>query len=174
IVVLENIHRHIGLGEPVRAAALSGRSEIGLAAIAITLCDVVVYMPVAFMQGNLGKLFKEYGITIATATLFSLFIGFTLTPMLASRWLKEYDPDAHATSVWGRFVEWWERGVDKLASGYRGLLSWALDHRPLVVLTGVVSLLVALSFIPLHIIGTEYAPSEDNSNFRVNVRMPPG
>ena len=102
IVVLENIHRHIGLGEPVRAAALSGRSEIGLAAIAITLCDVVVYMPVAFMQGNLGKLFKEYGITIATATLFSLFIGFTLTPMLASRWLKEHEGDEHGRSLWSR------------------------------------------------------------------------
>ena len=75
-------------GEPARQAALIGRSEIGLAAIAITLVDVVVYLPVSFMTGNIGRLFREFGITIAAATLFSLFISFTLTPMLASRFLK--------------------------------------------------------------------------------------
>src|SRR5207253_4890269 len=132
-VVLENIHRHLKLGEPVRSAALTGRSEIGLAAIAITLADVVVYMPVAFMQGNLGKLFKEYGITIATATLFSLFIGFTLTPMLASRWLKEYETEPHHRNLWGKFVDRWEAGIDWLALRYQGLLSFALDHKPLIV-----------------------------------------
>src|SRR5207237_10150342 len=114
------------------------------------------------------------GITIATATLFSLFIGFTLTPMLASRWLKPYDPDAHATSRWGRFTAAWERGVDRVAARYRGLLSWALSHRPVVVLAGFISLAVALSFIPLHVIGTEYAPSEDNNNLRIGLNMPAG
>src|SRR2546428_9637149 len=86
IVVLENSHRHLGRGEHPREAAINGRSEIGLAAIAITLTDIVVYLPVAFMAGNIGQLFRQYGITIATATLCSLFIGFALTPMLASRW----------------------------------------------------------------------------------------
>src|SRR4029079_7338504 len=87
IVVLENISRHLEHGEKSRDAALKGRSEIGMAAIAITLVDVVVYLPVSFMSGNIGRLFREFGITIAAATLFSLFISFTLTPMLASRWL---------------------------------------------------------------------------------------
>ncbi|HZQ99323.1 MAG TPA: efflux RND transporter permease subunit [Chloroflexota bacterium] len=175
IVVLENIHRHIGLGEPVRAAALSGRSEIGLAAIAITLCDVVVYLPVAFMQGNLGKLFKEYGITIAVATLFSLFIGFTLTPMLASRWLKEHDAEEHETgSLWSKFVVRWEAGIGWLSRRYRRVLSFALDHRPLIVAIGVTSVVIVGVIYNFRLIGFEYAPNEDTGSFRINLNMPPG
>src|SRR5579884_2617224 len=175
IVVLENIHRHIGLGEPVRAAALSGRSEIGLAAIAITLCDVVVYLPVAFMQGNLGKLFKEYGITIAVATLFSLFIGFTLTPMLASRWLKEHDAEEHETgSLWSKFVVRWEAGIGWLSRRYRHILSFALDHRPLIVAIGVTSVVIVGVIYNFRLIGFEYAPNEDTGSFRINLNMPPG
>ena len=88
IVVLENIHRHISLGEAVREAAYRGRMEIGAAAVAITLTDVVVYGPTAFVTGNVGQLFREFGLTITAATLISLLISFTLTPMLASRWLR--------------------------------------------------------------------------------------
>ena len=88
IVVLENIHRHRQLGEEPLLAALNGRSEIGVAAIAITLTDVVVFLPVAFVPGVLGQLLREFGLTIVVATLFSLFISFTLAPMLAAHWLK--------------------------------------------------------------------------------------
>ncbi len=95
IVVLENIHRHLQLGETPWHAALKGRSEIGLAAIAITLLDVVVFAPIAFVSGNVGSLFKQFGLTIAVATLFSLLVCFTLTPMLASRWLKGHDQEGH-------------------------------------------------------------------------------
>ena len=93
IVVLENIDRHLHLGETPWHAALKGRSEIGLAAIAITLIDVVVFAPIAFVSGNVGSLFKQFGLTIVVATLFSLLICFTLTPMLASRWLKAAEKD---------------------------------------------------------------------------------
>jgi hydrophobic/amphiphilic exporter-1 (mainly G- bacteria), HAE1 family len=90
IVVLENTTRHLEKkGEDPHEAALKGRSEIGMAAIAITMVDIVVFVPVSFMSGNVGMLFKEFGLTIAAATLFSLFISFTLTPMLASCWLTE-------------------------------------------------------------------------------------
>ena len=88
IVVLENIHRHLQLGESPWQAALNGRSEIGMAAIAITMADVVVYTPIAFMSGSIGQLFRQYGLTVVAATLFSLLMSFTLTPMLASRWLR--------------------------------------------------------------------------------------
>ncbi len=94
IVVLENINRHIALGEAVKDAAYKGRMEIGAAAVAITLTDVVVYGPTAFVSGNVGQLFREFGLTITAATLISLFISFTLTPMLASRWLKPRAPAA--------------------------------------------------------------------------------
>src|SRR5205085_7339767 len=87
IVVLENINRHLAMGKTPWQAALDGRSEIGLAAMAITFTDVVVYAPVAFMTGNIGQLFREFGLTIVAATLFSLLVSFTLTPMLASRLL---------------------------------------------------------------------------------------
>src|SRR5213078_3828360 len=116
IVVLENITRHLEHGEQPRIAAIKGRSEIGMAAIAITMVDVVVYLPVSFMSGNIGRLFKEFGITIAAATLFSLFISFTLTPMLASRWLKHHDEHSrNPLAIFGRF---WEAGYERLAAFY--------------------------------------------------------
>ncbi len=85
IVVLENITRHLHLGKNSRQAAEDGRNEIGMAAVAITLCDVAVFMPIAFMTGMTGQFFRQFGLTIVFATLFSLFVSFTLTPMLASR-----------------------------------------------------------------------------------------
>src|SRR5205085_9835897 len=89
-----NTTRHLSLGENPIMAALNGRSEIGLAAIAVTLTDVVVYVPISFMSGNLGKLFREFGLTIASATLLSLMVSFTLVPVLASRWLQAHDEAA--------------------------------------------------------------------------------
>ena len=109
IVVLENIHRHLAKGERPEEAAVNGRMEIGMAAIAITLCDVVVYLPIAFMSSMTGQFFRQFGLTIVFASLFSLFISFTLTPMLASRFFKKglTVPD---TKLW-RAVDKWERGV---------------------------------------------------------------
>ncbi len=89
IVVLENTERHLKMGKRRAQAALDGRSEIGMAAIAITLVNVVVYLPVAFTSGIVGQFLRSYGVTIAAASIFSLLVSFTLTPMLASRWMKE-------------------------------------------------------------------------------------
>jgi HAE1 family hydrophobic/amphiphilic exporter-1 len=89
IVVIENIERHLKMKKPPRQAAVDGRSEIGLAAITITLVDVVIYIPVAFTSGIIGQFFFSYGITIAVTTLASLFVAFTLTPMLAAFWMKD-------------------------------------------------------------------------------------
>ncbi len=182
IVVLENIHRHLHLGEEPITAALNGRSEIGLAAIAITLTDVVVYVPVAFMQGNLGKLFREYGLTIAAATLFSLFVSFTLTPMLASRWLSARREGAPPPTgivggvarLWDRFTNAWEAGFDALRRRYGHILDWGLSHRPVVVLIGFLALGAAYAFIPTHLLSTEYSPQEDDSQFTVSIQLPPG
>jgi HAE1 family hydrophobic/amphiphilic exporter-1 len=172
IVVLENIHRHLAMGEAPREAALKGRNEIGLAAIAITLADVIVYLPVAFMQGNIGRLFREYGLTVAAAALFSLFVSFTLTPMLASRWLKSSQEEPRG--LWGRFTRSWERAFDLLRDGYGRVLSRSLAVRPLIVLVGVASVVIALAFIPLRLLGTEYVPAEDDGQFNVNIQMPAG
>jgi hydrophobic/amphiphilic exporter-1 (mainly G- bacteria), HAE1 family len=175
IVVLENINRHLALGELPWEAALNGRSEIGLAAIAITFTDVVVYLPVAFMSGNIGQLFREFGLTIVAATLFSLLVSFTLTPMLASRLLKgEALEHISGTNPWARFTRAWERGFERLRAGYRRVLSWSLAHRWLPVLVGFAMLGLVISFIPLHIVGTEFIPQEDDNQYTINIQMPVG
>ena len=128
IVVLENITRHRDMGEKPLDAAYSGRTEIGQAAITITLVDVVVFLPIAFLSGIVGKYMKEFGVVIVVATLFSLFVSFTLTPLLAGRWsVKRRSP---AVPVWAR---WFQRGFDALAAWYANkALPWALEHRVFV------------------------------------------
>src|SRR5207302_11518992 len=123
-----------------------------------------------FMSGNLGKLFREFGLTIASATLLSLMVSFTLVPVLASRWLKAHDEGAHQKGFAGA----WEHGFDRLARGYRRLLAWALGHRPLIVGTGVILLIVSIQPLPLNLIGQEYAPNEEDGQFTISTEMPPG
>jgi HAE1 family hydrophobic/amphiphilic exporter-1 len=170
IVVLENISRHLSLGESPLEAALNGRSEIGLAAIAITLTDVVVFVPISFMQGNIGKIFREFGLTIASATLLSLLVSFTLVPVLASRWLKAHDEEALKRG----FAGLWERGFNRVAARYRRALHWALHHRPIVVAVATATLVVSFLPLPLNLIGQEFTPLEDDSMFTINTEMPPG
>ncbi len=152
IVVLENIERHLRKGECPKEAALNGRSEIGLAAVTITLVDVVVFVPIAFMGGIVGQFFRQFGITVATATLFSLFMSFTLTPMLSSRWLKskeqeEADIARTSGSIFTRISQGFERFYSKLDVRYRGVLHWALDNRFLTIMIGIVTLLMILGMV---------------------------
>ena len=132
IVVLENIYRHLHRGETPEQAAVNGRSEIGLAAITITLVDCVVFLPIAFMGGISGMFFRSFGITVAVATLFSLFMSFTLTPMLASRWYRPGE-GGHATrGIFGAF----NRFYSFLDNSYRRILGWALRYRGIIVYVG--------------------------------------
>jgi HAE1 family hydrophobic/amphiphilic exporter-1 len=174
IVVLENIERHLKLGQPAREAALTGRSEIGLAAIAITLVDVIVFLPVSFMTGNVGRIFREFGITIAAATLFSLFMSFTLTPMLASRFLKRHEE--HSRSPLAIFGRYWEAGYGRVARGYRAVLARSLRPlgRPLVVVIAAITLFASFQMLSLNIVGSEYVPQEDDGQFQINITTPPG
>ncbi len=124
IVVLENITRHRDMGEDATAAALNGRTEIGGAAVAITLVDVVVFLPIAFLSGIVGKFMQEFGIVIVVATLFSLLVSFTLTPLLAAKWsVKERSV---APPKW---LGWFKAGFDRLLSWYHtSALPFALAH----------------------------------------------
>ncbi len=172
IVVLENIYRHLELGSTPFTAALEGRSEIGLAAIAITLVDVVVYTPVAFMSGIVGQWFRQFGLVIVAATLFSLFVSFTLTPMLASRWLRKSDPDSRSPlAVFGRA---WEAGYEWLRARYSTVLGWSLRLRWLVVLLGILSFGAGIGLVAAKAIGTDFLPSADQGQFTISVEMPPG
>src|SRR5579885_3419788 len=173
IVVLENIFRHLQLGETPWTAALKGRSEIGLAAIAITLVDVVVFVPVAFMSGIVGQFFRQFGLVVASATLLSLFVSFTLTPMLASRWLAPGRP-APGFGPWRAFVDGFEWGFERLRAGYSRLLDWALRHRWVPPAVAGISLVVAFAMVPLGFVRFEFIPQTDNGFFTIVVEMPPG
>ncbi len=180
IVVLENINRHLAMKKSPEQAAFDGRTEIGQAAIAITLTDVVVYAPIAFTSGLVGQFFREFGLTIVIATLFSLFVSFTLTPMLASRWLKEPLDETLLAGLKGRMGAWtrfsaaWERGYSNLREWYGHAIAGALRRRGLVIAGGILALLVSIAFIPLGWVGTAFVPQEDNSQFQVHVQMPVG
>jgi len=144
IVVLENIYRHLKMGVDPKEAAIRGRSEIGLAAIAITLADVVVFVPMAFMGGIVGQFFKPLALTYSITVLFSMLVSFTLTPMLAARWYKKGEDIEHPK---GRFARWFERGFKSLESRYGRMLGWSLDHRWFVFTLGNTALIAIGLFI---------------------------
>jgi len=172
IVVLENIHRHLQMGENPHNAAITGRGEIGMAAIAITMADVVVYTPIAFVSGVLGQLFRQYGLTVVAATLFSLLISFTLTPMLASRWLSH--SQKVGTSPWSRFGVWWDEHFEQLSRGVARTVPWAIRTRWLVLLVCLGLVVGSFALVPMGVIGSEYAPQEDDNTFSVSLSAPPG
>jgi len=172
IVVIENIHRHTEKGEDSKTAAIKGRNEIGMAAIAITLVDVVVFLPIALLTGMVGKIFREFALTVVSSTLFSLFVSFTLTPMLASRWSKLVVYSKN--SFMKRFTNKFDEVEKKVANSYKGLLTWALGHRKTVVLSSIGLLFLGLSFIPLGLIGTEFMSELDRGEFALSLEMPQG
>ena len=169
IVVLESITRHIQEGEEPRVAAYNGRAEIGFADITTTLVDVVVFVPIAFMGGTVGGFFKQFGLVIATATLFSLVVSFSITPMLASRW---YRSGERLQATHGFFAPF-ERFYRWMETRYGRVITWSLAHRPTILLTGVAALaaIFTLSYFKL---GTDFIPGADQGQIAVNIEMPPG
>jgi hydrophobic/amphiphilic exporter-1 (mainly G- bacteria), HAE1 family len=178
IVILENIDRHIRMGEDPRTASIEGRREIGLAAIAITLCDVVVFAPIAFMTDLVGQFFKEFGLTVVAATLLSLLVSFTLTPAMASRMLvgrrrglagpAEAAPEEAPRGWFGRFFE------DTVKRGYTRFLTWSLDHKAAVIVPVTVLLAASVALIPLKAIETEFMPTADQNKLVVDLDLGPG
>jgi HAE1 family hydrophobic/amphiphilic exporter-1 len=174
IVVRENIVRHVEKGEDHFEAARKGTSEIGFAVLATSLSIVSVFIPVAFMGGIVGKFFFEFGIVIAFAVLVSLFVSFTLDPMLSSRW---YDPQAEGaipTGAIGRVLKRFNDGFAHIGARYRGVIAWALDHRPLVLAIAVASFLAALAFPMLGIVGGQFMPKSDEEQTLVAFETPVG
>jgi hydrophobic/amphiphilic exporter-1 (mainly G- bacteria), HAE1 family len=171
-VVLENIYRHLARGESPKEAAINGRSEIGLAAITITMADVVVFLPMGFMGGIVGRFFREFGLTVAVSTLFSLLVSFTVTPMLASRWYRmgedlEHDVDRNRLF---RALNRLYHGADE---GYRRLLGWALRHRPHVVITAFAALVVTMVTMGPRL-GFQFIPATDQGGVAAIVELPAG
>ncbi|MFA5353125.1 MAG: efflux RND transporter permease subunit [Thermodesulfovibrionales bacterium] len=176
IIVIENIHRHMEEGMAPREAASFATSEIGLAVMATTLAIVAIFLPVAFMKGIIGRFFLQFALTVVFAVLVSLFISFTLTPMLASRYLKNQKSEAGSQKsekkgFLGKFSDSFERIYQKTEDSYRTILGVALRHRTIVLISAAVIFLCSL-LIPVFLLGKEFVPPEDQGRFIVRLKAP--
>ena len=172
IVVRENIVRHVALGADHRTAALEGTREIGLAVLATTLCIVAVFLPVGFMGGIIGRFFHQFGLTVVAAVLISMFVSFTLDPMLSSIW---HDPQAEgkfSRDPLGRLLGWFHGLMERFSERYERLLAWSLAHRKTVVVLALTSFLA--SFPLMKLVGTEFVPEPDLSELQVQFKTPVG
>jgi len=170
IVVRENIVRHAEMGKDHVRAAREGTDEIGLAVLATTLSIIAVFVPVAFMGGIIGRFFFQFGITISVAVLLSLFVSFTLDPMMSSVWPE---PHHHGKrNFFMRIVGGFNRGFDALARGYRHLIAWALRHRLATVALTLLVFIGTMALGPL--IGFAFFPDVDRGEFVVLLRTPVG
>jgi HAE1 family hydrophobic/amphiphilic exporter-1 len=174
IVVLENIYRHLNLGKPPFQAALDGRNEIGLAALTITLVDVVVYLPISIMlSGITAEFIRPFALTIAFATLASLAVSFTLTPLLASRLLR-HGEKRDGRGLLDRFGRLWDTGFGLVERGYASLLRHSLPHRWIVVSLGLGSFVFGMALPATGRIGQDFFPTGDQSEINVTMTLPPG
>lgn len=165
IVVLENIYRRIEDGQRPLLAALDGSHEIGFAVVATTLVLVAVFVPLSFIEGDIGRLFQEFGITLAAAVLFSSLVALTLTPMLCSKML-------HRRSLGSGLTRFVDRSFRRFAEKYRRALARVVDMPWAAV--GTLVLLSVLAAWLMHRLPAEYAPSEDRGAFFVMLRAPEG
>jgi HAE1 family hydrophobic/amphiphilic exporter-1 len=172
IVVRENIVRHMEHGSDHMTAAIEGTAEIGLAVMATTLSIIAVFIPVAFMGGIVGRFFYQFGMTVGFAVLVSLFVSFTLDPMLSSRW---YDPSIEA----GRRKGWLSRALASANRRFENLrdilgrsLEWSLGHRGAVI--GIAALSIVVAFAIFGRLGSAFFPDYDQGEFQVSFKMPPG
>ena len=182
IVVRENIVRHMQMGKSAYQASLDGTEEIGLAVMATTLSIVAVFLPIGFMGGIIGKFFHEFGITIVAAVLISMFVSFTLDPMMSSIW---HDPSVMANGAGakpgprsaydktiGRVTGWFDQATEALADAYQVVLRWALLHKLLTLGMALLIFIGSVFMVPL--LGTEFVPKSDFSETTLSFHTPAG
>jgi HAE1 family hydrophobic/amphiphilic exporter-1 len=179
IVVRENIVRHLHMGKSAFQSAMDGTQEIGLAVLATTLSIVAVFLPIGFMQGIIGQFFHEFGITIVAAVSISMFVSFTLDPMLSSIW---HDPSVYRQGKFaaltlydktiGRVTHLFDVATEKLSVGYQSILGWALHHKRATVLSALGVFILSVVMVPL--LGTEFVPKADFSEASVVFQTPVG
>ncbi len=180
IVVRENIVRHVQMGKTPYQASLDGTQEIGLAVLATTLSIVAVFLPIGFMQGIIGKFFHEFGITIVAAVLISMFVSFTLDPMMSSIWHdpaidrhgKEFVPTNWYDKTIGRVTHWFEKATDRLSDTYQNILRWSLKFKKTTLLIALATF--ALSIVMMRFVGTEFVPKADFGETNVSLYTPVG
>jgi HAE1 family hydrophobic/amphiphilic exporter-1 len=174
IVVRENIVRHIEMGKDHMTAAHEGTDEIGLAVAATTFSIVSVFVPVAFMYGVAGQWFKPFALTIACSVLVSLFVSFSLDPMLSAYWadpqVEEHERRNPIARALDRFNLWFNRQSER----YKKVIGWALDHRLAMVGLAVVTFVGALALPAVGLVGASFFGEEDNSEINIKLETPPG
>ncbi|VBB09643.1 acriflavin resistance protein [Lucifera butyrica] len=170
IVVIENIVRHLEMGKDKQVAASEGTDEIGLAVMATTFTLVAVFLPVGMMTGIVGQFFKQFGITVAVSVLVSLLVAFTLTPLLAAKYLAPAPEQSQSRlqTIWRQ----WNRVFDHWTVRYSELLRYALGHRGKVLLIAVALFAGSLALLPL--VGSTFIPDADNSELSVSASVDPG
>ena len=180
IVVRENIVRHVKMGKTPYQASLDGTREIGLAVLATTFSIVAVFLPIGFMGGIIGKFFHEFGITIVAAVMISMFVSFTLDPMLSSIW---HDPSIDSDGrpgaprslydkTLGRVTGWFDSATESMSRSYQSILRWSLVHKLKTLALALVIFVVSIFMVPL--LGTEFVPKADFSETSLNFYTPVG
>lgn len=173
IVVIENIYRHMSEGESPLEAAKAASDEIGIAVMAVTFTLVAVFVPVAFMPGIVGRFFFEFGITVTVAVLVSLFIAFSLTPMLSARWLKKGEEELKKEgNIFQKGLYHFNHFFDVLSKKYIKSLSWSINHRKTVVFAAIAVFI--FSFYLMGFLGSEFFPSQDQGEFTITINAAPG
>jgi HAE1 family hydrophobic/amphiphilic exporter-1 len=169
-VVLENIERHFReLKEPPKEAAVRGREEIGAAAVVITLVDVVVFLPIAFIQGQVGRNLVEFALVVVISTLTSLFVSFTVTPTLAGLWALR----SNWKAPW--VVDAFARGFYAVRQWYSDrVLPWGLKHGALVAAFCAITFVGSIALVPLGVVGEEFIPATDRGEIYIQLTYPLG
>lgn len=171
IVVLENINRHMEMGKSRWQAALDGRAEIGFTALAITLVDVVVFVPLALTQGLIGNILREFSLVVVFSTLMSLLVSFTLTPLLASRFGKIEVLDKN--SLWGRLNLGFERFLDNVKEEYGRILTWVLGHKRYIFLLSIFLIVGSIALVPGGFVGAAFMQQSDRGELNVSIELAP-
>ncbi|NBA87832.1 MMPL family transporter [Emticicia sp. CRIBPO] len=171
IVVLENIYRHLEMGKTKRQASLDGRGEIGFTAMAITLVDVVVFLPLALAGGLIGNILREFSLVIVFSTLMSLFVSFTLTPLLASRWGKL--EVLKKNTLWGALNLGFERIIDNIRDLYLSLLNWALGHKRYVFIVIIALLVGTFTLLGKGFVGATFIGNADRGELSIQLDLAP-
>ena len=168
IVILENITRRLDAGDPAKIAAVEGTKEVTIAVIGSTMTNIFVFIPIAFMTGIVGSFFIEFGLTVVFATIFSLWMSFTMTPMLAAYLLKPKEP-GHRQNFFFRLWDW---GMESLERGYGRILGWSLRYLWVNVLVALVLVVGAGLFAGR--LGGEFIPKSNGDFIIIGVELPPG
>ncbi|MHB8337097.1 MAG: efflux RND transporter permease subunit [Ignavibacteriaceae bacterium] len=171
IVVIENIYHHLEKGEEPKTAAIKGRNEIGFAALSITMVDIVIYVPLALTGGLIGNIIREFAVVVVISTLLSLFVSFTVTPLLASR-ISKLERLSGKTVI-GKFALLFEKYFHKVVEQYINILKWSLKNKWKVITISFVLFIASLSLVPLGFIGAEFITQSDRGEFAVILELPP-